>query len=547
MSQENFPAFRAMLWKAIGNRTQAQFANEANLSAEHLNRMLNGKITGRPARSTLTRIAATAKNGVAYQDLADALDRDTGIVVSEKRLAEAKEEFAPGFREAAEGAVRTAWELIRRKRNENQFPCIAQTIEEAISGLLDEVKAAYPDAPQISFELDPPRRYIGTLHEGVPEQSTVYLSMADYNTSASTEMIVYHSEAAGKTVVHDMGLTVADIFDLYGMPFKPKDEAVPDEIEDEDDIVLGPDTGTRGEPEWDAAYFVRFEKNIHFKEPRGAGVAEQRLLDALFGEVTFPAWIEGTGFYLDEIPANFAAFVAAHRKTLIENCAAPGNKEEELDYITCQEGLDKLIADDASSEEVAAWFDQVEYVDKLSLAPGWKSAVSAVMSEESGFRFIAYEKTSDTTFGEPTPHDAVLISRDYVNQNNISREALLNLVCRYASELGLTEFRDMLYKTVETRAPWDHRFVIHEKKPEREAAQRNAASEDAEFVVFEVNGEKRYPEKSGAYLVRLTDGRQMQILFLLTKKGPLWIKRNKEWSNMIESYAKTPVTAFSKE
>ena len=89
--------------------------------------------------------------------------------------------------------------------------------------------------------------------------------------------------------------------------------------------------------------------------------------------------------------------------------------------------------------------------------------------------------------------------------------------------------------------------MIHEKTPEREAAQQDMVSEDAEFTAFEVNGEKRYPERSGAYLVRLKDGRQMQILFLQTKKSPLWIKRNKEWSNMIESYAKTPVTAFSKE
>ena len=38
-----FPTFRGLLRGAICNRSQAQFASEAGISAEHLNRMLNGK------------------------------------------------------------------------------------------------------------------------------------------------------------------------------------------------------------------------------------------------------------------------------------------------------------------------------------------------------------------------------------------------------------------------------------------------------------------------------------------------------------------------
>ena len=56
-----------MLRGAICTRTQAQFANEAGISAEHLNRMLNADTISRPTKKTLMKIAAAAKNGITYQ------------------------------------------------------------------------------------------------------------------------------------------------------------------------------------------------------------------------------------------------------------------------------------------------------------------------------------------------------------------------------------------------------------------------------------------------------------------------------------------------
>ena len=55
MPDKNFLAFRSLLWHAIGSRTQAQFANEAGISAEHLNRMLNASKINRPTKKTLRR------------------------------------------------------------------------------------------------------------------------------------------------------------------------------------------------------------------------------------------------------------------------------------------------------------------------------------------------------------------------------------------------------------------------------------------------------------------------------------------------------------
>ena len=69
MPDKNFLAFRSLLWHAIGSRTQAQFANEAGISAEHLNRMLNASKINRPTKKTLSLIAAAAKNGGSYGDL----------------------------------------------------------------------------------------------------------------------------------------------------------------------------------------------------------------------------------------------------------------------------------------------------------------------------------------------------------------------------------------------------------------------------------------------------------------------------------------------
>lgn len=535
MAEKNYPTFRNLLGHAIGGRTQAQFANEAGISAEHLNRMLNASKISRPTKKTLSLIAAVAKNGVSYYDLEAALELDSDLAQEEE---DAEKGPAPSFREAAVETVRTMSGILDSLRKD-LYPCIIDSLDTIVAELINEVKKTYSHAPEISFEVGVARPYIGETHQDVPLQSTVWLSMADVNTSASTEMIIYFSKAAGRIVLHDMSVSVADIYDIHGLPFRPQDDQ--GDEEDKDNVVIGPPLGNGEDPEGDAAYYVRFEKNPRFQAYKysdpGLSV-EQRLLNAVFSTDTIcPIWVYGTGFFLDEIPSGFAAFVFKHRKALAETCSTSGDPDDGISGEEFLAGLAKLEASAAGNEEVAAWLDEVKYVDRYSMTTGWVPAVSAVMTAETGFEFLSYMKQDSKDFGELTQHDVVLIDREYANLKKISRESVLNLVYRYAAELGIREFNDMLYKTVESRNTPEHRYVIQKQKPKEE----HPASREVKYVPFMMDGERQYPATPGLYAVKLRDGREMDMVFLKAKDQPLWIKRHKEWSNLIEAYDPTPL------
>lgn len=76
MSKKNFPEFRQLLKTAmIGyERTQADFAKDATIAPETLNRMLNQDTIAKPTKNTLRKIASVAKNGVTYDMLLEACE-----------------------------------------------------------------------------------------------------------------------------------------------------------------------------------------------------------------------------------------------------------------------------------------------------------------------------------------------------------------------------------------------------------------------------------------------------------------------------------------
>ena len=76
MAKAKFDSFRGLLRGAICDVTQAEFAAESGISAEHLNRMLNSREINRPSATTLHKIAAVARNGITFQDLKNSLDRE---------------------------------------------------------------------------------------------------------------------------------------------------------------------------------------------------------------------------------------------------------------------------------------------------------------------------------------------------------------------------------------------------------------------------------------------------------------------------------------
>lgn len=79
---------------AMGNSNQAEFAARCNISKEHLNRMLNGKIASKPSNRTLYKIASNSNGIVSLDQLLAAVSEES---LSDKNdtdsLEEKKDEF----------------------------------------------------------------------------------------------------------------------------------------------------------------------------------------------------------------------------------------------------------------------------------------------------------------------------------------------------------------------------------------------------------------------------------------------------------------------
>lgn len=73
----NIKQFRELLKKAIGDRTQKEFASVAGLSHTNLNRMLNTDNNGVPALSSLEKIAQASQGRVTFHQLRHACGYET--------------------------------------------------------------------------------------------------------------------------------------------------------------------------------------------------------------------------------------------------------------------------------------------------------------------------------------------------------------------------------------------------------------------------------------------------------------------------------------
>jgi transcriptional regulator with XRE-family HTH domain len=86
---DKFAELALLVKKAIGNRSQNQFALKSGVNSGHLSRILNGKINNPPEPDTLKKIAANSQGNVTYQELMIASGHiDASIKVVENKSNE---------------------------------------------------------------------------------------------------------------------------------------------------------------------------------------------------------------------------------------------------------------------------------------------------------------------------------------------------------------------------------------------------------------------------------------------------------------------------
>lgn len=520
---QNFPTFRGLLCGAICTRTQAQFANDSGISAEHLNRMLNADVIHRPTRATLMKIASAAKNGITYQDLKDALDKEDpnfkpGQRDPEEALASAQRDFAPEFEERAAAAMTALSGYLTGLT----YPVVSDSVADFMDGA---VRAISRDGlPAVAYDIGTVRPYCGELHNYAADYAMVELSMAEKDRTASSDMMVYFTPmgtAPGKNcvVVQKASCAVSDIMDMCGMPPGVMDKYPANDAESLDKALKEP-------------YYIQFGHAEKFTEAYydSARSPEEKLMKFLFGqESRHSQTLEGFGFWLDGMPPKFPEFIRNHMESILNQY---GNQPEQQEAL--RDKLNRAL--DAESNDMLAEA-LADYTDQNGLwNNGWPAAIAMTMSEETGFPFHYHEHDEpDEKFPGLSGKDCIMLLDEEAASHHIQREAMLLATCRYVKELGLKHFGDILFTYIMTIYRKLRSYTVRDENETADNEPEGVCLCDLDYSEPFLRGpDAPRPEHDGLYAVKLKDGRCMKCLYL--KNQNIWIMFHKEWSHLIQAW-----------
>ncbi len=547
MAKQQFNTFRELLHGAICNRTQAQFANETGISAEHISRMLNAKTIHRPNKQTLMKIAANAKNGITYQDLLDALNEEDenykpptlSDIQRNHSNRIAAYEFKQNFEEVAEDVFTR---LTAKLKANLALPAILPDLTFLLDNTVKAHREQYPNDPQISYDITDEMPYIGTKKPNASLITTVIFSIADWTTTACCYVLLYMNAAQAENqpeelrMVTGIGETVNDIFEIHGLPAFLNRELRTWEKEHPNE-----DSTDKLDEICKRKLCIKTEQVNRFIE--NTKTSAKNLLKMLFGDnIKFTTTLLGFGFYLDAIPEKFGTFIKKHENALL----SAYEDEPEI-----WEKLKKRIKDILENQPESEWtaslkdlFSEKETViDNESYETGWPAAITNIMSAETGFPF-GYHKYAEHPEKYPelnyAKEDCILIEDKQIQEYDLKRETLLNIVCAYCRELGIKNFGDLVYTTEKKTLKKINQYAI-KKKPDdiSEICEDGAAEEDPHLIPFEKNGPR--PKSCGIYLTKLKDERYQNCLYI--PRSDIWVARHKEWSDFIAEISLTPIHA----
>ncbi len=537
MAKQEFRTFRGLLYGAICNRTQAQFAKDTGISPEHLNRMLNSETIHRPNKQTLQRIATHAKNNITYNDLVTALNEEDETfkedsledLKSKQKLKEARNDFAPDFEEQAKETFQAFIDFVNNYLTQSPIN-ITRDGRSAYLHLLKHFQKANKNLPELSLDVLRLLDYYGNHHDAEQTQQ-IALSLADWDTSAECLLICYIK--CGHLL--EISGTVEDNFEIYGLPAFLSRKLTDEPDTDLETLIKQP-------------LCVRFRETVRYKATGQS--LEERLLTSIFGKpLNYPAAIQGVGFYLNQeenLPKHFGEFLKQHRHSLLASYKDQPDKWEELNNSLTE--IFNQQPEDAEdfwqTKGNQACMDILEefgYVDDTAWETGWPAAISNIMSEETAFPF-QYEKPTESKEYKIDTDPCILITDEAVDELGIARDTLLNTICQYCKELGVRKFGDIVYYTITHTFKHMDTFVVKE-----EPKQKNIPEEPEEEICIDLlKLTEHTPKETGVYWVKLKDGRMNTCLYV--KDQSIWLARHKEWSDLVEAFSDKPLrTALEDE
>lgn len=295
--------FQELIRKAIGpNRTQSEFAKEAGLTPQYLNRLLNSDTVGKPTKTTLTKIAGHSFSGIplatfmkacGYENTEDALKDELRKLPIKDRIQRCVDAMIDGF----------------YKLSENH------PIYNSLYDFTDAVLMLY-DEEDISASISEPR-IVQKGELGQAEKAAIVtLSWDDdfeirtrHNVwdgfAAELDILVCYSETTGGSVI---------IFDV-----KADQKTL---MKYQSDIVFQLESMDEYRDDGKAC-IIRYKAKHRRADFDPNDTAEERLLKTIFGDSTeksYPIVDAGPGFYIDETPPYvFIQFIENHKDSLSED------------------------------------------------------------------------------------------------------------------------------------------------------------------------------------------------------------------------------------
>lgn len=513
ITKSEFKAFRSLLKGAIGNRSQVQFAKEAGLSSEHINRMLNREKINRPARTTLLKIAAIAKNGITYRMLENALDQEDPIIEMEQKidsmrienLLRTKKECRLTFSQQAEETLSCLSQLLTNGYCEKQTR--PSSIPAFMDKLLTQLRKEYPDVIDIIYDIRKTRNYYGSCIKA-QQYTTIELMMSDEIITVYSKLILYHDKApANRILIQNARMDLEAIYDLYGCP-----PCLSDRL-------------NRNNTKAEFTELMKLPFYTYIQTNHGSGVLEnaEYFLDWTIGEKPeYQTVIEGFGFWLPEIPDNFPCFIRSHLDTILNTLKLAYDFESDL-----INDLDTIKAS-LKSELGAKIPDKQHIANILSLSENinWLFIIASTMETETRLPIFYYTNTNKTgAFLSKDP--CIMLRNDDLKTMGMSQESVLNLIYSFAQELGLKTFGDILFYTTVRAARKPYTYQIREDAEMEHIFVPDFSQMD--IKTFKPN--QCQPKKTGIYRVWLKDGRD--LLLRWQENGHCWIGRYKDWTSQV--------------
>ena len=525
-----YTSFRGTLRGAICTTPLAEFSYMSKIEPKTLNRMLNAKRIERPDEETLRKIATVAKNGITYKDLEHALNEDDPKFrvrpVSKEKHQEAVGGFHQKFEEIADECLMTlkssVEDTIKEWRNR---------ICTDLNDFMADVESSYSKRDWhkkgMTYEMSLPKKYYGRLHDDVTHWVYVSVDITNLLETAKTQIIIYlFRTPEGEEKILHADMSSRAIIDLFGYPPKRMDHY----------LQLGNTQEEALKRVEEEPYVMEIDlvKSNPYRPLSKNTTVEEQVLYSIFGEGIEhfrekeedyeERIIEGFGFEINGIPSGFGNFCNCHKNTILD-------AYEPDEMIKLRAALEKLAKNGADNRAYAELFG---FDDDLF---SWKRIIAHVMEAETGFQFNLIESFAPMChLPNLSRNDCIMLDRIGISKSGVNDVTLVEVVAKFTKQLGVECFGDIEFHTVRNKR-LDGRRVFRNKKILKFEDDEHD-EDDVDWIFIDLFGE---PEKTGMYHVLLKDGREMDMLFLKRDGGEKnhWIRRHKEWSDMVAAWDAT--------